>query len=166
MTARFPIALYYSEWIKYSEQLKRYLDYFPSSQIKVIIYEDFKEDNQKIMDKICDFLNIRRITITEKKVNVRKDVRSPKLARFFHHSMRLRKLGQKILPLSVRRKWGELVHKITLKEAKKKSIGPKLKKELMKKYKPEVVKLNKLLHEQGLVEKNKDLVEYWGYDKV
>ena len=166
LTARFPLALYYSEWIKYSKQLKRYLDYFPKSQIKVILFEDLKADNQKIMDEICGFLNIKRIKLTEKKVNVRKDVRSVKLAYFFYQSMKLRKIGQKILPLSVRRKWGELVHKITLKEAKKKSIDPKLKKELMQKYKPEMVKLNKLLHKRGLIEKDKDLIEYWGYDKV
>ncbi|MFW6383624.1 MAG: hypothetical protein ACOCZQ_03180 [Nanoarchaeota archaeon] len=41
-----------------------------------------------------------------------------------------------------------------------------MRKELMKKYKPEVVKLNKLLHKHGLIEKDKDLLKLWEYEGV
>ena len=158
--------LFYSEWVKYAEQLKRYLDLFPTNQIKVIIYEDFKEDNQKIVNEICDFLDIERMNIERKKANVRKDVSFYRLRSFFLNSYRIRSLAQKILPYSIRNLWGDFVDKITLKEAKKKKIDPEFRKELMEKYKSEVVKLNNLLHEYDLIEEDRDLIEFWGYDQV
>ena len=62
--------------------------------------------------------------------------------------------------------FNQVVDKFTLQEDKTSKIDPKLKKELMIKFKPEVVKLNELLHKEGFVEKDFDLLQYWGYDKI
>ncbi len=36
----------------------------------------------------------------------------------------------------------------------------------MKEYKPEVIKINNLLHEYDLIEPSKNLVKLWGYDNI
>jgi hypothetical protein len=53
-----PSYLYYSERIKYYEQVKRYYDLFEPAQIKVILFEDFKNDNEKVYREILDFLQV------------------------------------------------------------------------------------------------------------
>ena len=37
---------------------------------------------------------------------------------------------------------------------------------LMKQFKPEVEKINNLLHKYDLIDDDLDLIEYWGYDKI
>jgi len=36
----------------------------------------------------------------------------------------------------------------------------------MQKFKPEVIKINNLLHKNNLIDPKIDLVKYWGYDQV
>ncbi len=42
----------------YYEQVKRYLDKFPSNQVKIILYEDYRTNATIILNEICEFLNI------------------------------------------------------------------------------------------------------------
>ncbi|MEL7038536.1 MAG: sulfotransferase [Cyanobacteria bacterium J06592_8] len=42
----------------YYDQIKRYLDIFPSEQIKIIIYEDFKSDPVNILEDIYKFIGV------------------------------------------------------------------------------------------------------------
>ena len=53
-----PELLYYREWIKYNEQLKRYTDLFPRGQIKVIVYDDFNDSNDKVYLDVLSFLGV------------------------------------------------------------------------------------------------------------
>jgi len=48
----------YVELGQYFNQVKRYLDLFPEIQIKIFLYEDFKEDNLRIINEIFDFLEL------------------------------------------------------------------------------------------------------------
>jgi len=54
----WPSSLYYSERIKYNEQVSRYLNIFPREHVKIIIYEDFKADNLTVYRDILGFLNV------------------------------------------------------------------------------------------------------------
>ncbi len=54
--ARCPSHLYYSERIKYAEHLARFQQYFPASQIRVIITEEFNADNERFYRDILQFL--------------------------------------------------------------------------------------------------------------
>ena len=46
------------------------------------------------------------------------------------------------------------------------SGSKEIKRNLMKKIKPKIVKLNDLLHEYDLIPEERDLVKFWGYDKI
>lgn len=75
-----PSFLYYSEWINYSNQVKRYYKYFSEEQVKVIIFDDMKKDTYKVYKSILDFLGINSGFRPEfKKYNTNSAVYSKKL---------------------------------------------------------------------------------------
>ncbi len=47
----FEIGLYY-------EQVKRYLEVFPKNQVKIILYDDYRNNAAKVLKEICEFLSI------------------------------------------------------------------------------------------------------------
>jgi len=53
-----PPALLYSDHVRYVEQLRRYEDVFPREQILVLIYEDFRRDNQAVLHQVMRFLEL------------------------------------------------------------------------------------------------------------
>lgn len=48
----------YLELGLYYQQVKKYVDLFPKEQIKIIFYDDYRVSPKKILDELCDFLNI------------------------------------------------------------------------------------------------------------
>ncbi len=56
--AMFPEMLVYSDFIRYVEQLRRYRDLFPAERILVLVYEDFRDDNEGTMRTVLRFLDV------------------------------------------------------------------------------------------------------------
>lgn len=48
----------YLDKTNYTKYVKRYFENFPRKNIKIIIFEDFKKDNQKTIGEIYNFLNV------------------------------------------------------------------------------------------------------------
>jgi hypothetical protein len=48
----------------YSAQLERVFKFFPRPQVHVVKFEDFRDRKQKILDRIFDFLGLKRLRIT------------------------------------------------------------------------------------------------------
>lgn len=155
-SCKYPSLLFYSERIKYSENLQRYLNYFPNKNIKVIIYEEFKENNQKVINEITDFLWLQRTIISYRVKNKK---------RFTRYKF-LRNLIRNVLPKSVRKRFWPYLGRIIYSQNTNKKIANYSKDKLMKEIKPEVKKLNNLLHKNNLIESKKDLLWYWWYNKV
>lgn len=61
--------------MSYMSDLKRLYELFDSDKILVKLYEDFEEDNQKIMKDIFDFLNVRNVSIDRTTPQARKKLR-------------------------------------------------------------------------------------------
>ncbi|MDN3641075.1 sulfotransferase [Lutimonas halocynthiae] len=55
---RAPQNIVYSKIALYSEQLDRLYQYFPKEQVKIILFEDFKEDTRKVYNEVLDFLGV------------------------------------------------------------------------------------------------------------
>lgn len=155
---RCPSYLFYSDRVKYAEQIKRFLKVFPKSQVKIIIFDDFKKDNAKIYKETLEFLEIDPSFVPDfKGVHESKTPKSKLLNKFFRNPL-LTNILKSILPLRVYDKIQLKVQAMLMRQEKRKPIYQKLREKLMKKFKPEVVKLNKLLQ--------RDLVKEWGYDKI
>lgn len=48
----------YSEYLRYAEQLCRYRKYFPPEQILVLVYDDFRGDNEAVMRAVQRFVGV------------------------------------------------------------------------------------------------------------
>ncbi len=53
-----PRSLMYSELIRYVEQLRRYHAVFPPEQVLVLIYDDFRADNEGTVRRVLRFLDV------------------------------------------------------------------------------------------------------------
>ena len=54
----WPQVLLYSEHVRYVEQLRRYHAVFPSEQVKVLVYDDFRADNEGTIREVLRFLDV------------------------------------------------------------------------------------------------------------
>lgn len=53
-----PETLLYSDHVRYTEQLRRFHDRFPSERVLVLIYDDFRADNAGTVKRVLDFLEL------------------------------------------------------------------------------------------------------------
>jgi hypothetical protein len=75
-----PQLLMYSQHVRYVEQLRRYYTVFPPEQILVLIYEDFRADNEGTIRQVLRFLDVEGEAPVESiEVNTAAGVRSPRL---------------------------------------------------------------------------------------
>ncbi len=57
-TDHFKEAFYYRDVVKYTEQVKRYVDVFGRENIHIIIFDDFKYDTESIYQETLRFLDV------------------------------------------------------------------------------------------------------------
>ncbi len=76
----WPQALIYSDRMRYVEQLRRYHDVFPPEQVLVLIYDDFRADNEATVRQVLRFLDVDdSVSIEPVQVNPTIAVRSVRL---------------------------------------------------------------------------------------
>ncbi len=151
-----PSFLYYSKWAKFSEHLNRYYEIFDKEQIKIIILDDLKENPAKTYKEIIEFLNLADFTPEFTPANENK-----KLIPAFKPMVdfiRRYNIFKIVLPRNAYYKLSRAFYRLLVTKQPREPMDTELRKTLMKKYKPEVEKLSKLI--------NRDLVTLWGYDKV
>ena len=56
--SRAPDRLFYCEHVRYVEQLRRFDSHFPAGRILVIVYDDFRRDNDATLRRILRFLDV------------------------------------------------------------------------------------------------------------
>jgi len=157
-----PQALLYSERVRYTEQLRRYDEQFASEQMRVLIYDDFRADNDGTMRSVLRFLGVdEHVPLVTSEANPSVAVRSLRLDALRHRlggganappsmegrgSQRVRARARRLLGRSGRR----ILYRSppTPPEA--------LMQELRRRFLPEVVELGEYL--------DRDLVTLWGYD--
>jgi hypothetical protein len=165
-TSYWPQVLIYSDRVKYTEQLRRYRAVFPAEQLLVLIYEDFRADNEAVVRRVMRFLEIDEShPIDRVEANRTVGVRSVRLDGF-RRSLRagrgpgfraLRDVGRALTTQSVReRLYYPLMRRTVYSKPPPVDAGFML--ELRRRYKPEVVALGEYL--------GRDLVKQWGYDSI
>ena len=158
--------LFYSDHVRYVDQLHRYDALFPSANIMVLIYDDFRDDNQATLRKVLRFLDVDDtypIEPTDANPTVR--VRSPRVHQAIHaitvgggSTARAVKASVKIVtPRWARRNLLELARHV-LVDSDVSSPDEEHMGELRCRFKPEVVALSEYL--------DRDLLTLWGYNDV
>jgi len=149
--------LVYSDHVRYVEQLRRYHDLFPSEQVMVMIYDDFRRDNEAAVRSVLRFLDVEDTSpIDMAEVNPTVRVRSRYLNRIIYGEQGpVWRAAKKVVKVLTPRLRQPLRHAIYDDPP---PPDENLMVELRRRFKPEVVALSEYL--------DRDLVALWGYDKI
>jgi Sulfotransferase family len=162
----WPQALIYSDRVRYVEQLRRYGARFSPEQMLVLIYDDFRSDNEATVRRVLRFLDVEDThPIETLDVNPTIGVRSARL----HNLIARTRRGQGPVSGAVK----TTVKTLTPWKLRARVFYPLRSRmlygapappdesfmaELRSRFKPEVVALSDYL--------DRDLVKLWGYDDV
>ena len=161
-----PHELLYSDHVRYVEQLRRYHDVFPRERVLVLIYEEFRRDNEQTMRRVLDFLDVDdTLPLQTVDANPSFRVRSPQV----HGLVRTAYMGRgpiagplkaSVKAVTSRRTRHELLRftRRRLVYGRPRPADEQLMLELRLRFKHEVVALSKYL--------DRDLVGLWGYDRL
>ncbi len=152
-----PSYLYYDQRVKYYQQVKRYCDRFKPEQIKIIVFEEFKSENERVYREILEFLGVDpSFTPEYGSLNVNKEVKFPVINNLVNSPV-VKNISKNLLSQEfndfVR---DNIVERFFWHQAPKASMPESIKLKLMQQYQPEVAKISALT---GL-----DLETKWGYD--
>jgi hypothetical protein len=161
-----PQVLQYSDHVRYVEQLRRYHDVFTPGRVLVLIYDDFRSDNEQTVKKVLRFLEIddaSPIEATEANPTVR--VRSQKLDRLLRSISKGQSPATRAVKTTVKALTPGGLRRQALKATQSRVVYGKpqppdeaIVLELRRRFKGEVTALSEYL--------DRDLVTLWGYDGV
>jgi hypothetical protein len=162
----WPDALLYSDHVRYVEQLRRYHAAFSEEQVLVLIYDDFRRENEATVRRVLRFLEVddtAPITVLEANPTVR--ARSRRLHELVHavsvgRGPLARAVKAPVKALVPQRARRDALHATQrhLVFAEPRPPDERLTAELRGRFKGEVVALSEYL--------GRDLVSLWGYDSV
>ncbi len=162
-SAHWPLKLLYSDYVHYVEQLRRYEDRFPAENILVLVYDDFRRDNEETVRRVLRFLEVEdSVAVTASDANPSVRVRSTRVNDALQALMMGRgpvsgaiKAGVKaVMPRAARLRAFEAFRQRFV-YAKPAPVDDGLDSELRRRFAPEVFALDQHL--------GRDLVGLWGY---
>ncbi len=159
-----PQALLYSEQVRYVEQLRRYHELFARERVLVLIYDDFRADNEATVRRVLRFLDVDELALVEAlEANPTVAVRSLRL----HQAVQAVSVGSGPVSAAVKASMKTITSR-RLRQAGLRAVrrgvvfgappppDAQLMLELRRRFAPEVVALSEYL--------GRDLVGLWGYD--
>jgi hypothetical protein len=162
----WPQALLYSDFVRYVEQLRRYRAAFSPERVLVLIYDDFRRDNEATVLRVLRFLALNEeLPIHTSEANPSVRLRSQRLHELVHAVgvgrgpvSQVAKAALKALtPARARRKLMYATQRRML-FAEPQPPDPELMRQLRVRFKDEVSSLSEYL--------GRDLVGLWGYDRI
>ncbi|MGO9321423.1 MAG: sulfotransferase family protein [Solirubrobacteraceae bacterium] len=162
----WPQMLLYSDHVRYAEQLRRYCAVFPPEQMLVLVYDDFRRDNEGTVRAVARFLEVDEpSSIPVLEANPTERVRSQRLHQMVHAvsvgrgpiSLAVKAAVKAVAPRQLRRN-ALLATQSLVVFGQPRAPDEGFMGELRRRYKPEVVALSEHL--------GRDLVSFWGYDEL
>jgi hypothetical protein len=162
----WPAALMYSDRVRYAEQLRRYHDAFPAEQVLVLIYDDFRDDNEGTVRRVLRFLDVDdEVPLQSLEANPSVSVRAVRLDMLMRDVRQGRGPVRRAVRSAVRTLTSSRMRGTVLYPLRRRVVygeaqppDPALTAELRRRYKHEVVAASEYL--------GRDLVALWGYDSV
>ena len=165
-TSHRPQLLNYSDHVCYVEQLRRYDSAFPEDQVLVLIYDDFRADNERTVRAVLRFVGVAEdhpIEVLD--ANPTRLLRSQQLDDLVHSISvgrgpvsRAGKAVMKALTPQRRRRDLLRLTQRRIVHAHPPPPDERVMSELRRRFKPEVESLSDYL--------GRDLVALWGYDRL
>jgi Sulfotransferase family len=162
----WPEVLQYTGHVQYVEQLRRFHARFPAEQVHVIIYDDFRNDNEATVRGVLRFLGVddaapievmdANPTVRLRSTRVDEMVQAVDLGRGPAASM-VKRTARALVPRSVRRRAFEMVQgRVLFGSPQPPDEDVVL--DLRRRFRPEVEVLSEYL--------GRDLLALWGYDRA
>jgi Sulfotransferase family len=163
-----PPSLLYSDHVRYAEQLRRLHDAFPREQVLVLIYDDFRADNEATVREVLRFLELDATvpieTVETKPLNAVRSMRLHQLRRAIRLAGLNPKAGSPLL-----RAYDKLAPRPLRSDAlaarfrrvayePQAPVDDAFALELRRRFKGEVEAVSEYL--------GRDLVALWGYDRI
>jgi hypothetical protein len=165
LAASQPKLLMYAERAGYLEQLRRYHAVFPRDQVLVLIYEDFRADNERTLRQVQRFLGVDDtvpVEVLEANPSVRRRVGLDEtvFAVTYGRSRGARMVRKTLMRLTPRRLRQEAFRTLqrSVLFGSPRPPDEELMLELRRRFKPEVQALSEYL--------DRDLVTLWGYEAI
>jgi Sulfotransferase domain len=164
--AYWPQALMYSEHVRYVEQLRRYHSAFSPEQVLVLIYDDFRADNEATVREVLRFLDVEDDSpLQQVQANPTVAARSRAVHELVHTvavgrgpiSRAIKGSVKTLTPRGPRRRMLSALRRNVV-YGDPPAVDEQLMSELRQRFKGEVVALSEYLQ--------RDLVKLWGYDAV
>jgi hypothetical protein len=129
----------------YYANLRPFFDLFPGKQIRVYLYEDWRDRPADILADIYRFLGVEETAIPEagQRFNVTTPPRSFRIQRFLVKPNRVKKALRAALPEPWRRFL--LMQAIRLNRAPRPQLDPRLRRRLSEDYRDDILRLQELL---------------------
>jgi len=162
----FPKMLLYSDFIHYVEQLERFHAVLPAEQIKVVIYDDFRADNEETVRGVHRFLGVEEVgPVVALEANPTVRPRSQKLNELVHAvgvgrgpvSRAVKETIKALTPDAARRRAFHALKRQAV-FAPARPPDEAVMRQLRIRYRDEVVATSEYL--------GRDLVGLWGYDRL
>jgi hypothetical protein len=148
--------LYYSDFVRFADNIGRYHTAFPSGQVRIILFDDFKKDAAGEFRALCAWLGIDPNAVTTfERVNANK-IQRFRLVSALRGNPFILRMSRAFLPLSMRNALLRLHKRVNEKYVPRTPLDQSLRRELQRKYRHEVEKLGAIL--------GRDLISLWGYD--
>ncbi len=139
--------LFYREWVKYPEQIRRYLNLFGEKQVHIILYNDFRKNVRETYRKTLEFLGCDTSFGPEKfdVINPNKVIRGRWILHLLNRSLSVR-LARIIFPSkTLRQKIAYAINSVLIRHVTRPPLPPKLQRELEEEFLPMIEELEKLL---------------------
>jgi hypothetical protein len=154
-----PPWLFYSEFVKYGDQLNRFRKYFDNDQIKIILFDDFKAGTPRVFRNVLSYLDVEAdFEPSFEIVNPNKQIRWPLLKKYTLDSPYFRKTLRLFFSDDSYAGMKNFYKKKMVKYKPRPELDDELRAKLMKKIKPEIENLGSAL--------DLDLVTRWGYHRI
>lgn len=160
-----PLRLLYSEHVRYVEQLQRFSAVFAPEQVLVLVYDDFRRENEATARAVVRFLGVDAdapLELSSRAPQDRKAVRSTRLNSLATDVARARRgssasrASSRVLGSLMPRALDPVFKRVVRVRAE--PLDERFASELRRRFKPEVVALGEYL--------DRDLVTLWGYDSI
>jgi Sulfotransferase domain len=162
-----PQLLQYSDHVRYVGQLRRYHAAFAREQVLVLIYDDFRRDNEAAVRKVLRFLDVddeHPIDVLEANPTMR-SMRSQQLDDLVYSVSVGRGAPSRAVKAAVKALTPRQLRRSALRVTRRRIVqtapappDETFMLELRRRFKPEVVALSEYLE--------RDLVALWGYDRL
>jgi hypothetical protein len=161
----WPNVLFYSEHVRYVEQLRRFRERFPCERVLVLIYDDYQADNEATVRSVFRFLGVEEMAIRVRRAKPTVEVRMPRLNSMLRRLIvadhgAFATLNESIKALTPMRARQGLLHAVRKRfvYAEPRPPDEVFMSELRQRLRPEVVALSEYL--------GRDFVSLWGYEQI